>query len=335
MLSYRKRHKVFLFIGLWIFGVGICIAVAQDQAAPNSQPPSPPSLNEVENSGLTISARVDEVNLVFTVTDSRGRFVSNLAQDQFKFFDNHQPPERVGYFQQQSDLPLRVALLIDLSDSIRGRFEFEKKAASVFLKKILRPGIDEAFVVGFTGKVRLVEDTTGDVDQLAKAIQGLRSGGDTALYDAVIFASRKLQSGRRSRVMRKAIILISDGVDTASHAVMDDAEGAMVHTEAVLYALSTNPPTEAHPKGEAVLDLLTKPTGGHILAAREPQDLKSAFRSVEKALRSQYAVGYQPAALRQDGSYRSIEIQTRPGLKVQCRRGYFAPRENSQARPMR
>src|SRR6266704_6715998 len=99
----------------------------------------------ITSSGIVISKRVDEVNLAFTVTDKKGRFISNLDANDFQVLDNHAPPQQLRFFQQQSDLPLRVALLIDASDSIKHRFQFEQNAASEFLKGIVRPGKDKAF----------------------------------------------------------------------------------------------------------------------------------------------------------------------------------------------
>ena len=284
---------------------------------------------DVEATGITFTKRVDEVNLTFTVTDSKGRFVSALPKEAFKLLDNHQPPQAMGYFHPQTNLPLRVALLIDESDSIRGRFKFEQKAASIFLKKILRPDVDQAFVVGINAKVNLASDMTGNVDQLSKAIHSLKSEGETALYDSVIYACNKLRDDREAQVTRRAIILITDGLDTKSSAILADAEEAAARADVLIYALSTNNLTEnRHPKGDAVLTLLTEPTGGHILPAREEDDLKHAFGEIEKALRSQYAIGYHPADFKPDGSFRQIELlATRKGLKVQCRKGYFAPVE--------
>jgi VWFA-related protein len=287
---------------------------------------------DVESTGITFTKRVDEVNLTFTVTDSKGHFVSALPADAFKLLDNHQPPQAMGYFHPQTNLPLRVALLIDESDSIRGRFKFEQKAASIFLKKILRPDVDQAFVVGFDGTVNLASDMTGNVDQLSKAIHSLKSEGETALYDAVIYACNKLRENREPHVTRRAIILITDGLDTKSSAILADAEEAAARADVLIYALSTNNLEEnRHPKGDAVLSLLTEPTGGHILPAREEDELKHAFAEIEKALRSQYAMGYRPADFRPDGLFRQIELlATRKGLKVQCRKGYFAPVERER-----
>ena len=282
-----------------------------------------------EFTGLTITKRVDSVNVVFTVTDSRGRFVSNLTQQNLQVLDNRQAPQAVEYFQQQTDLPLRVGLLVDLSDSIRGRFKFEQDAASTFLKKVLRPGKDQAFVLGFDSHVHVIHDMTGDVNKLSKSIHGMNSGGNTALYDAVIRASNKLRTSNSGVITRKAIVLISDGMDTASKSILNDAVLAAERAEAVVYVLSTNDlREEKYPKGDAIMDLIAKPTGGHILQAREKEDLKHGFAEIEKALRSQYAMGYHPADFRSDGGFRPIEIiPDKPSMKVQCRRGYFAPRE--------
>jgi Ca-activated chloride channel homolog len=307
----------------------VCLGTARAEEPDTSQGVEAAVPQATEFTGLTITKRVDAVNLVFTVTDSRGRFVSNLPQSSLQLLDNHQPPQTVEYFQQQTNLPLRVGLLVDLSDSIRGRFKFEQDAASTFLKKVLRPGKDEALVVGFDSHVHVVHEMTGDVNKLSKAIHGMNSGGNTALYDAVIRASNKLKASGNGEITRKAIVLISDGMDTASKSILNDAVLAAERAEVVVYVLSTNDLREAkYPKGDAIMDLIAKPTGGHILQAREKEDLKHGFAEIEKALRSQYAMGYHPADFKSDGNFRAIEIiPEKPTMKVQCRRGYFAPRE--------
>lgn len=302
-------------------------AGAQEPAVSRQFDPSVPTATEF--TGLTITKRVDVVNVVFTVTDFKGRFVSNLPQSSFQLLDNHQAPQTVEYFQQQSDLPLRVALLIDLSDSIRGRFKFEQEAASTFLQKVIRPGKDEAFVIGFDSHVHMIQDTTGDVKKLSSAIHHMNSGGNTALYDAVVRAGNKLRASNGGGITRKAIILISDGQDTGSKSTLNDAIQAAEKAETIVYVLSTNDLTESkHPKGDAIMEDIARPTGGHILQAREKDDLKHGFAEIEKALRSQYAMGYHPADFRSDGGFRGIEIiPDKPTLKVQCRRGYFAPKD--------
>lgn len=277
-------------------------------------------------SGIVISKRVDEVNLAFTVTDKKGRFISDLDANDFRVLDNHTPPQELRFFQQQSDLPVRVALLIDASDSVKHRFQFEQNAASQFLREILRPGKDKASVISFDGRVHQVHDFSDDVHTLARAVKSIRAGGNTALYDAVILACNKLRRDEEPQITRRAIILITDGMDTASRAFLHDAQEAAARAEVLMFALSTNDLiVDPYPKGEAVLDLLTGPTGGYILPARDEGQLTKAFGQIEKALRNQYALGYEPANFNPDGRYHPVEvIPMKRGLKVQCRKGYFA-----------
>ncbi|HZQ70671.1 MAG TPA: VWA domain-containing protein [Terriglobales bacterium] len=307
-------------LGLLAFTV--CVS-ALSHALDDSQNFVPPDL---QDTGITLSARVDEVNLVFTAVDKHGRFIKDLPQDAFELLDNSKAPQSIGYFQQQSNLPLRVALLIDLSDSIRSRFKFEQEAAIMFLKRILRPGKDEAFIVGFNSHAQLEQDMTGDVEKLSRAIRRLTPGGDTAVHDAVVFACSKLEKQSTRGVLRRAIILVSDGVDTASKASLEDATMSEARAQTILYAVRTNNPvSNPLPLGQQTLSLLTSNSGGHILAGVEKSDLVRSFKRIEAALRSQYALGYHPADFAPDGSYRSVEISARKkGIKVQCRKGYFA-----------
>jgi VWFA-related protein len=306
-----------------------CVLSAANSASPALDDPQNFVSPDVQDTGITLTARVDEVNLVFTAVDKHGHFIKDLPEDAFELLDNDKAPQSVGYFQQQSNLPLRVALLVDLSDSVRSRFKFEQDAASLFLKKILRPGKDEAFIVGFDSRPYMEQEMTGDVEKLTKAIHRLKPGGDTALYDAVIFAGNKLEKHSTRGVIRRAIILISDGVDTASKAKLEDSTLSEARAQAVLYAVRTNNPvSNPLPKGQEALTSLTENSGGHILAGVEKSDLTHAFNHIEAALRSQYALGYHPANFAPDGSYRSVAINARKkGVKVQCRRGYFARNE--------
>ncbi len=291
----------------------------------NTASAAPPDIPASE----TIRKRVDEVNVLFTVSNGSGKYNHELTLDDLQVLDNHLPPERISYFQKETDLPLRVGVLIDLSDSVTQRFSFEKKAATAFLHKVLRPQVDEAFIVGFGNNVELYQDFTSDVPALSMAVKHLRAGGDTRLYDAIRFASDKLAHASGPAAVRRAIILITDGEDTRSKSLMYDAIQAALRAETAIFALSSNDlNVDRYPHGEAVLELITRPTGGGVLAAHNPFEIVRAFSRVKEALRNQYAIGYKPADFKPDGSFRSIEIVPRQGkLRVQCRRGYFAPRE--------
>jgi Ca-activated chloride channel homolog len=282
---------------------------------------------------ITIFRRVDEVNLAFSVTDKKGRFINSLGAGDFQVLDNHRPPHELRVFEQQTELPLRVGLLIDASDSVKPRFDYEQRAALLFLKKILRPDEDRALLITFNDKVNLLNDWTGDISTVQRSIRQARAGGSTALYDAVVFASGKLVHTSEALVTRKIIVLISDGVDTISHSTMADAQQAAARSQALMLALSTNNVMfDSHPPGEKVLDLLTHPTGGYLLAAHEDWQLSGAFAKIQRTLRNQYFLAYQPANFAPDGTYRPIDLIPRnPKLRVQRRNGYYARWENPAA----
>lgn len=277
----------------------------------------------------TISKRVDEVNLAFTVTDKKGRLINNLNSGDFTILDNHTAPQSVNFFQQQTDLPLRVGVLVDASDSILYRFDYEKTAAVMFLKRILRPGKDQAFVVSFNDRIKMAQDDTDNSKELSKAVKRVHAGGNTALYDAVVFGADKLRGSPPQT--RRVMILISDGEDTISKSHLFDAQRAAIQAEVTLFALSTNESDLApNSSGDAVLNRLTETSGGVILQARDEYHLGRAFHKIERILRSQYAVAYRPAMFAPDGSFRLVELlPMRKELKVQCRRGYYARQESS------
>jgi VWFA-related protein len=307
---------------LWL----CCEAVAALGQVPVIAASSAPMTAEA--SDVVIKKRVDEVNLLFTVVDGKGRFINKLQLEDFNLLDDQRPPEKIRAFQQETDLPLRVGLLIDVSGSISGRFKFEQQAASNFLKKILRPATDQAFVAGFDTQVHLEQDFTGDVSALTAAVRRLKPHGETALFDALVFAANKLHRNAQPGT-RRMLILISDGENNNGHNFMHEAEEAALRAEAPVYALSTNRLTSGdYTKGEAVLELLSRYTGGELLPAHESRDVVRAFKQVEAALRSQYVVSYKPADFEPNGKYRQIAVTVRnKKLNVECRRGYFAPRD--------
>jgi Ca-activated chloride channel homolog len=273
----------------------------------------------------TFTKRVNEVNLVFTVTDKKGRLVRDLTADDLQLLDNKHAPASLRFFQKQSDLPLRIALLIDTSSSIERRLNFEKRGARMFLKELLRPEIDEAFVASFDERVHVLQDFTNNPELLARSFNGLKAAGQTVLFDALVLAARKLRETGNGNITRRVIVLITDGEDNRSKALLNDAEQAVIGSDAVVYALSTNNLIGLYPQGEAVLELLTRSTGGSILPVRAEGQFKKAFAELEKALRSQYALGYSPENFQADGSFHSVELTSRKrGYKVRCRRGYFA-----------
>jgi Ca-activated chloride channel family protein len=301
----------------------------------SSGPPSFTPALPTSDPNFTISKQTDEVNLILSVTDAKGRFVDNLTPNDLTLLDNHKQPAKWNYFQARTNLPLHVILAIDVSSSIRARLQFEQKAASTFLKHILRNENDKAAIIAFGSNVQ--EKTAGmtsDTKALAATIHSLQANGETAMYDAIILSSHKLHESRRHTGVRPVIILITDGDDTASKATLDQAEEAAIRSEAAIFALDSNSIYEIHPKGRRVLDRLTHETGGFVLSAREDADLKGAFQTIEKILRSQYAIGYPPPDLEANGRFRSIEVSSsKQGLRIHARKGYYAPKEQLAATP--
>src|SRR5215470_7250001 len=159
--------------------------VASSTAAPSSNISDDP-----QDSVLTIRKRVDEVNVLFIATDKHGKFVRNLSQNDFNFLDDHKPVQSIVNFKRETDLPLRLGLLIDVSGSVHTRFDFEQDAATSFMQHVLRAGFDKAFVMGFNASHQVTQDFTDNVDRLSQGVRGLHDGGGTALYDAIYDASR-------------------------------------------------------------------------------------------------------------------------------------------------
>jgi len=272
---------------------------------------------------FTVAAPVDEVRLNFTVTDKNGKFIKALTTDDFRLLDNVHPPERVLRFQARSDDPLRVVMLFDISSSIRYRFEFEQKAANHFLKHVLRPGVDQAAIISFGSDVQEVQPMTGDIALLTSAVSHLKAGGDTALHDAVIRASRDL--ALQPPDTRKIIIILSDGADTVSHAKGGDCMAASISSEATILVVDASVPSERDSPGQRFLRKVVESSGGFILPARLDSELKSAFQTINSVLRNQYSLSYKPAEFERNGSFRAIQlIAHKKGIVVHSRIGYYA-----------
>lgn len=290
---------------------------------PASAEPPPPALDAAE----TIVVGVDEVAVVFTVTDKRGRFVKDLKQEDFRFFDDRRPVKAVRAFRAETDLPLRVGLLIDASSSIRDRFKFEQEAAVEFLSQIVRYKKDLAFVLGFDSVYdSIAQDFTDNNEKLSKGIRLLRPGGGTAMYDAVYFSCReKLMKLRDSVAVRRAVILLSDGDDNQSRSTLSEAIAMCQRAEVVVYGISTN--ISPGKPSDKILKRLAEETGGRAFFPFKLDDVANAFLDIQEELRSQYAVAYRPDDFPSDGRFRAIEIKPRTGKhEVRARRGYYAPK---------
>ncbi len=277
---------------------------------------------------LTITKRVDEVNVLFIATDRHGKFVRNLNQNDFSIFDDHKPVQSIINFRRETDLPIELGLLVDRSGSVQGRFGFEKEAATGFLQHIIRPGYDRAFVVGFNKESRLTQDFTDKVPLLSAGVQRLSNGGGTALYDAIYKACKeKLLREHSEHPIRKAIVILSDGEDNQSEYTRAQAIEMAQRAEVLIYAISTDD-SGLILRGDKVLEDLASATGGRAFFPYKMKDITHSFAAIEDELRSQYDVSYKPTDFDADGRYRSIEITAvKKDLQVRARRGYYAPRQ--------
>lgn len=276
----------------------------------------------------TVRVRTDEVNVVFTVVDKDGKFVRDLKQDQFRILDNKLPPRQMMNFAAQTDLPLQVGLLIDASNSIRDRFQFEKDAASEFLYEIIRPKTDRAFVLAFDETWDVTQDFTGDIDKLRTGVRVIKAGGGTAMWDSVYFACRdKLMKEPASSAVRRAIILISDGEDNQSHVYRQEAIDMAQRAEVIIYTISTSL-VERHTKGDDDLKALAEATGGRAFFPVKLDDVVAAFSDIQEELRSQYSVSYRPDQFVANGQFRPIQILTdSKKYKVRAKKGYYVPKQ--------
>ncbi len=276
---------------------------------------------------LTIRKRVDEVNVVFTVADKHGHFVKNLSKNDFRVVDDNKPAVSIVSFSSETNLPLRVGLLIDSSNSVRDRFRFEQESAIEFLNQIVRPRSDRAFVIGFDTTAEVTQDFTDSAELLSRGVRMLRPGGGTAMYDAVFYACRdKLMKAATTGPARRAIILLSDGEDNQSRVTREEAIEMAQRAEVIIYSISTNI-SGVKLRGDKVLERLADATGGRAFFPFKIQDVANAFSEIQDELRSQYLLAYKPADLKPDGRYRSIDIlaENHKGLRVRARKGYFAP----------
>ena len=275
---------------------------------------------------VTLRARVNEVNVLFIATDKHGKFVRDLSQADFNILDDHKPPQTIFNFRRETDLPMHLGLLIDVSGSVDSRFSFEQEAARSFLQHSLRSGFDKAFVLGFNSHSQMAQDYTDNVAQLSSGIQRLHAGGGTALYDAVYRACKdKFLKDHSDHPVRKAIIIVSDGEDNQSEVSKAQAIEMAQRAEVIIYAISTDD-SGLVLRGDRVLEQLADATGGRAFFPFKMKDITHSFAAIEDELRSQYSVSYKPADFDADGRYRSIEISSlKKDLQVRARKGYFAP----------
>jgi Ca-activated chloride channel family protein len=323
-------------------------------AKPQSAPPAPPSQESPQKSDQKLITVVNLVDVLFTVLDRRNKLVPALDKADFKIFDDKLPQE-IRYFSKQSDLPLRIGVLLDTSNSIRDRIKFEQDASINFLFTVLRRNKDEAFAMTFDDEPQVIQGFTGDAGALRDQITKTRAGGGTAIYDAIYEACAKELShpprppGDQPDVVRRVMILISDGEDNLSTHTKTEAIEMAQRTSVVIYTISTsiqwvsltqnNDPSKSGDRkyhltdGDKILQDLAEETGGRSFFPYHVDDLDQSFQDIGDELRNQYSIAYLPTNYVLDGRYHKIriEIPDHKGYQVRARRGYFANATNQPA----
>ncbi len=315
-------------------------AVQQERTRPKPPPPAAPQASAAPRTSTTSAEAGPQTTppaespaaksgAAQANPSSQGKAdVKNLAKADFSVLDDSKPVEQIRSFHSETDLPLQVGLMVDASNSVRDRFKFEQESAIEFLNQTVRPRYDKAFVVGFDVTPEVTQDFTDNTEALSRGVRALRPGGGTAMYDALYFACRdKLLKEQQSGAVRRAIILLSDGDDNMSHVTREEAIEMAQRAGVIVYSISTNVTGGARRGGDKVLERIADATGGRAFFPFQLNDVANAFVEIQDELRSQYALSYNPANLRTDGRYHTIEIlaQNHKGLRVRSRRGYYAP----------
>jgi Ca-activated chloride channel family protein len=285
--------------------------------------------------GPTFKASADEVAIFFAATD-HGRSVTDLSRTDLEVRDNSQPPQAILSFRNEAQLPLRLGLVIDTSDSVRSRISFEQAAAAKFLQEVVTGKDDLAFVIGVNNSVLLVQDFTADQSLATHAVNKLAAGGGTALWDAVTFAADKLARRRETQPVARILVVISDGEDNSSSASLKEAISSAQRGELAIYTVSTRENIDVAAGyttvadidvGDHALKTLSELTGGTTFRPGSVRHLHSTLAELQQVIRSRYLISYRPAAFQRNGRYRTIDLSAQKDgkkLKVFARKGYYA-----------
>jgi Ca-activated chloride channel homolog len=363
-MQYREMNRPLLLL-LFVFAL-LCAGVtsssmfAKSDSSPGASAfafpsPSPRVREEIpQDSDEVIKVETNLTNIFFTAADKNKRFISDLKKEDIRVMEDGQPQE-IFTFQQNIDLPLSLAILIDTSASEERTLPDLKVAARAFLENVIRPNNkDEAAILSFTGETTIEQGFSGNLERLRRAIDRVEfvppsgyigggvvvngtppiSGtnqslaGSTAIWDAVWATSEEL-IGTSAEHTRRAIILLTDGVDTSSRMKMHDAIERAQKADALIYAIGIGDRYTFN-VNEGDLKKIAEKTGGRAYFPHHERDLHEAFAQIQRDLREQYLVAYSPSNKARDGSYRRIEIQVvsptqrQRDLKLNYRSGYFA-----------
>jgi Ca-activated chloride channel family protein len=328
-----------------LVGLAAAVAFSRQQQAP--PPPTPPATEQTpgQNATTTQRVRVTEVDMLLSVVNRKQKFIVDLEQKDFRLLeDNHE--QEIKFFSRQIDLPLRLGLLMDTSNSIRPRLQFEKEAATNFVSNTLRKDRDQMFIMTFDSTPEVVMNYTNDAEKLRTTIDSQHAGGGTALYDAMVKAADMLVNAPPPKSgapeVHRVLVVISDGDDNLSSHTKSDVIDALGRAGVEVYTISTSiqwvtPEESNDPKqkfdrkwgytdGDQILQQFAQETGGRPFFPYHVDDVLQDFEDIGVELRSQYLVGYVPVNGATDGKFRKVKIEI-PGhkeLEIRSRKGYYA-----------
>jgi len=300
-----------------------------------------------------IRVDTDVTNLLFTATDKQRRFITTLRAEDIKLFEDG-APQQIFTFERETNRPLALAFLIDVSSSEERTLPLEKRAARLFIERVIKSTTDQAAIIPFTGSAFLEQPLTHNVLGIYRALEGVEvalpnytgsglrlsgiaSGpglaappldGTTAIWEAVFLTSRDILQPLAPQ-RRRAIILLTDGHDTSSRITRSEAVESVIGAEAVIYAIGIGDSKQDGVNRGTLKDIAER-TGGRAFFPKKEEDLNAAFAEIEQELRTQYLIAYSSSNKNRDGSFRKINVEiTNPDLlkeKVQLRHrpGYFA-----------
>jgi VWFA-related protein len=343
-MSFRGLLPCFAFVFL------LAPALRGQDGVVNTPPPtsdSPQDAQAPEQSDAVIKSRVSVVQVFFNVKDKHGALIPGLTKDDFQILEDGKP-QTIKYFAAESDQPLTLGILVDTSGSQERVLEIEKEMGGLFLSRILRDK-DQAFLINFDINVELGQDFTNSKKLLKEALDktkintgagscgglpGLGGGPvpcsstgprGTLLYDAVYLSAHDMLS---KEVGRKAMILLTDGEDQGSRIKIREAIEIAQKADAICYVILAADRGfygGGLYSGASEMQKMTSETGGRVIdTGNKPEKMRDAFDQIAQELRSQYNIGYTPSNTTADGSFRKLEIKSKPDLKIQARKGYYA-----------
>ena len=349
-----KRKKV-LVLTMSILLTGICFFAVDDLYAQNSTNPQATPTPAIEEDDEVLKIETELVSMLFTAQDKDRRLLTTLKKNDIRVLEDGIPQE-IFVFQRQIDLPLSLAIMIDVSASQERTLPEQKAAAKSFLQDVVRPEKDEVSIISFTGDTTLEQGMTNNIARLGRAVDRVQfvspsgyigggvvvqgtapvsginqAAGATAIWDAVWVTSEEVL-GTAPDKTRRAIILLTDGSNNYGSRKLNDAVEAVLKANAVVYSIGIGDNFYGG-IDEKALRNVSERTGGRAFFPRDEYELRRAFEQIQVEMRSQYLIAYEPTNPEQDGSYRKVEIQfvnpeiAKEKVTLTHRQGYYAKRK--------